>query len=149
MPRRFLCLRRTVDRGLVPVFIGHFFLGFSGGLFIIPLQAYLQAHAGEHSKGRIIATSNVLTFTGVFLGSGLFAILSGPCRMAPNQILLVTAVISFAATWQILTVLPDFMIRLCFFLLTHTFYLDRIVDAYDLFSNQRDGVLKVCIRPGT
>ena len=41
------------------VFIGHFLLGFSGGIFIIPLQSYLQAHAGEHSKGRIIATSNV------------------------------------------------------------------------------------------
>ena len=42
--------------------------------------------------------------------------------MQANQILLVMAVISFGATWHILTVLPDFMIRLCFFLLTHTFY---------------------------
>jgi len=32
-------------------------------------------------------------------------------------------------------------------LLTHTFPLDRIVDAYDLFSQRRDGVLKVAIRP--
>ncbi len=104
------------------VFIGHFLLGFSGGIFIIPLQSYLQAHAGEHSKGRIIATSNVLTFTGVFLGAGIFAFLSGPCRMQANQILLVMAVISFGATWHILMVLPDFMVRLCFFLLTHTFY---------------------------
>ena len=32
-------------------------------------------------------------------------------------------------------------------LLTHTFPLDRITDAYDLFSQRRDGVLKVAIRP--
>jgi len=32
-------------------------------------------------------------------------------------------------------------------LLTHTFPLDRIADAYDLFSQRRDGVLKVAIRP--
>jgi alcohol dehydrogenase len=32
-------------------------------------------------------------------------------------------------------------------LVTHRFTLDRIVDAYDLFSHQRDGVLKVAIRP--
>jgi threonine dehydrogenase-like Zn-dependent dehydrogenase len=32
-------------------------------------------------------------------------------------------------------------------LVTHTFPLDRIVDAYDLFGHQRDGVLKVAIRP--
>ena len=32
-------------------------------------------------------------------------------------------------------------------LITHRFALDDIVDAYDLFSNRRDGVLKVAIRP--
>ena len=32
-------------------------------------------------------------------------------------------------------------------LVTHTFSLDRIVDAYDLFAGQRDGVLKVAIKP--
>ena len=124
------------------VFIGHFLLGFSGGIFIIPLQAYLQAHAGEHSKGRIIAASNVLTFTGVFLGAGLFAFLAGPCRMQANQILLVMAVISFGATWHILTVLPDFMIRLCFFLLTHTFYRIEVRGAENL--PRRGAALLVC-----
>lgn len=32
-------------------------------------------------------------------------------------------------------------------LVTHRFKLDKILDAYDLFSNQRDGVLKVAITP--
>jgi alcohol dehydrogenase len=32
-------------------------------------------------------------------------------------------------------------------LLTHSFKLDQIVDAYDLFGSRRDGVLKVAIRP--
>ncbi|MBK6841025.1 MAG: hypothetical protein IPG88_01680 [Gemmatimonadetes bacterium] len=32
-------------------------------------------------------------------------------------------------------------------LVTHRFSLDRIVEAYDLFANQRDGVLKVAITP--
>jgi alcohol dehydrogenase len=32
-------------------------------------------------------------------------------------------------------------------LITHRFALDDIADAYDLFSNRRDGVLKVAIRP--
>jgi 2-desacetyl-2-hydroxyethyl bacteriochlorophyllide A dehydrogenase len=32
-------------------------------------------------------------------------------------------------------------------LITHRFSLDQIVEAYDLFSNRRDGVLKVAIRP--
>ena len=32
-------------------------------------------------------------------------------------------------------------------LLTHTFSLDQIVEAYDLFGSRRDGVLKVAIKP--
>ncbi len=32
-------------------------------------------------------------------------------------------------------------------LLTHRFSLDQIVEAYDLFSSRRDGVLKVAIKP--
>ncbi len=32
-------------------------------------------------------------------------------------------------------------------LVTHAYSLDKIVDAYDLFSHQRDGVMKVAIRP--
>jgi threonine dehydrogenase-like Zn-dependent dehydrogenase len=32
-------------------------------------------------------------------------------------------------------------------LVTHRFGLDEIVAAYDLFGHQRDGVLKVAIRP--
>jgi threonine dehydrogenase-like Zn-dependent dehydrogenase len=32
-------------------------------------------------------------------------------------------------------------------LLTHTFSLDQIVEAYDLFGSRREGVLKVAIRP--
>jgi threonine dehydrogenase-like Zn-dependent dehydrogenase len=32
-------------------------------------------------------------------------------------------------------------------LLTHTFALDEITKAYDLFANRREGVLKVAIRP--
>jgi len=32
-------------------------------------------------------------------------------------------------------------------MVTHQFALDNIVDAYDLFANQRDGVLKVAIKP--
>lgn len=32
-------------------------------------------------------------------------------------------------------------------LVTHTYKLDDILDAYDLFANQRDGVLKIAIKP--
>ncbi len=116
----------------VAAMAGHFLLGFSGGIFIVPLQAFLQAHAGEHTKGRVIAASNVLTFTGVILGAAVFELLSGPAHLAANQVLLVMALISMAATVYIMTVLPDFTIRLALWLLTHTFYRIRVVGAENL-----------------
>lgn len=102
--------------------VGHWLLGFFGGMFIVPLEAFLQQRAGQQSKGRVIAASNVLTFSGVFVGSGLLGLLSGPLKLRPDQVLLVMGVLSLAGTAYILTILPDFMIRLCLWLLTHTFY---------------------------
>jgi alcohol dehydrogenase len=32
-------------------------------------------------------------------------------------------------------------------LITHTFFLDKIVDAYKLFSERLDGVIKIAIKP--
>ncbi|MBN8764173.1 MAG: hypothetical protein J0I63_13690 [Thiobacillus sp.] len=32
-------------------------------------------------------------------------------------------------------------------LVTHEYRLDNIVAAYDLFANQRDGVLKIAVKP--
>ena len=101
---------------------GHFLLGLSGGLFIVPLEAFLQQRAGEHTKGRVIAASNVLTFSAVFVGSAWLLLLTNAFKLSPDQVLLVMGALSFAATAYILTILPDAAVRLCLWLLTHTFY---------------------------
>ncbi|PYU21821.1 MAG: acyl-[ACP]--phospholipid O-acyltransferase [Acidobacteria bacterium] len=120
----------------------HALLGVAGGIFIVPLEAFLQQRAGEQSKGRVIASSNVLTFTAVFLGSGILWLLSGPLRLRPDQVLLTMGVLSFGATAYILTILPDFMVRLCLWLLTHTFYRIEVRGAENL--PRRGGALLVC-----
>ncbi|HEX5413576.1 MAG TPA: acyl-[ACP]--phospholipid O-acyltransferase [Terriglobia bacterium] len=119
-------------RSFAAALAGHFLLGFSGGIFIIPLQAFLQSRASERTKGRVIAASNVLTFTSVILGAGIFGLLSGPVHLAANQVLMVMALVSFAATVYIMTILPDFTIRLALWLLTHTFYRIRVVGRENL-----------------
>ena len=102
--------------------VGHSLLGICGGMFIVPLEAFLQQRAGEQSKGRVIAASNVLTFSAVIVGSAILWLLSGPLGLRPDQVLLVMGLASFAATAYILTILPDFTVRLCLWILTHTFY---------------------------
>jgi acyl-[acyl-carrier-protein]-phospholipid O-acyltransferase / long-chain-fatty-acid--[acyl-carrier-protein] ligase len=122
--------------------LGHGLLGICGGIFIVPLEAFLQQRAGEQSKGRVIAASNVLTFTAVVVGSGVLGLLSGPLRLRPDKVLLVMGLASFAATAYILTILPDFMVRLCLWLLTHTFYRIDLRNIENL--PRRGGALLVC-----
>ena len=43
-------------------------VGFSGGLFIVPLNAYLQERAGANEKGRLLATNNFVNMVGVIAG---------------------------------------------------------------------------------
>jgi len=122
--------------------VGHSLLGISSGFFIVPLEAFLQQRAGDQSKGRVIAASNVLTFTAVVLGSGILWLLSGPLRLRPDQVPLVIGLASFAGTAYILTILPDFTVRLALWLLTHTFYR---IDARSIENlPKRGGALLVC-----
>ena len=122
--------------------VGHSLVGICGGTFIVPLEAFLQQRAGEQSKGRVIAACNVLTFAAVIAGSGLLWLLSGPLGLKPDQILLVMGLASFAVTAYILTVLPDFMVRLCLWFLTHTFYRIDVRGIENL--PKRGGALLVC-----
>jgi len=46
-------------------------MGFFGGLFIVPLNTFLQEEAGPSEKGRIIATNNFASMVGVVLASAV------------------------------------------------------------------------------
>ncbi len=102
--------------------IGVCFLGIFGGVFLVPLKAYLQQRAGVQSRGRVIACAYMLAYASAFLGWGILWLLSGPMHLNPNQVMLVMAAASVAVTVYILTLLPDFMIRLVLWVLTNTLY---------------------------
>ncbi len=45
-------------------------IGFFGGLFIVPLNTFLQDEAAPAEKGRLLATNNFINMLGVILASG-------------------------------------------------------------------------------
>lgn len=56
------------------VFADLFLLGFSGGLFIVPLYAFMQAYAPESHRARVIGANNI--FNAIFMvGSAIFSIM--------------------------------------------------------------------------
>lgn len=67
--------------------VGLSVVGFSGGLFIVPLNAYLQERAAPEQKGRVLATNNFLNMLGVILASGLLYVMHDTLHWTPNSIL--------------------------------------------------------------
>jgi acyl-[acyl-carrier-protein]-phospholipid O-acyltransferase/long-chain-fatty-acid--[acyl-carrier-protein] ligase len=59
--------------------------GFAGGLFIVPLNAFLQEHAEPEEKGRLLATNNFLNMIGVVLASGALYLFHDLLRFSPSQ----------------------------------------------------------------
>jgi len=63
-------------------------LGFFGGLFDVPLAAYMQLKSPPESRGSILAASNFLTFSGVLLVALAFGVMRAPTSPGSLQQLL-------------------------------------------------------------
>ena len=70
-------------------------LGFSGGLFVVPLDSYIQTHAPKEKRGEIIACVNFLSFCGVLLAPILLYLLSGTLKLSNGIGFIVTGLINF------------------------------------------------------
>lgn len=102
-------------------------LGFSGGLFIVPLQAFVQHKSGVAETGRLLATSNFLSTAGILLASGAFWLCSSVLQLAADRVVLLFGCLTLLATVYVLRLLPDFLVRFLVWMLTHTVYRIRIV----------------------
>ncbi|OGS48734.1 MAG: hypothetical protein A3J79_07590 [Elusimicrobia bacterium RIFOXYB2_FULL_62_6] len=89
-----------------------FLLGFSGGIFILPLTAFVQYRSPREKLGKFIAVGNVMSFTGVLLASGFLWLTSGYLKLNPAEIFLVLGIMTLVVAGHIMTVLPEFVIRL-------------------------------------
>ena len=76
------------------VFADLFFLGFSGGLYIVPLYASMQAYAPISHRARIVGANNI--FNAIFMvTSAIFAIvLLNSLKLTLPQLFLVTGVLN-------------------------------------------------------
>jgi 1-acyl-sn-glycerol-3-phosphate acyltransferase len=96
-------------------------IGASGGLFIVPLLAFVQQRSDPQHRSRIIAAKNVVNAFLMVLAA-LLGIALKAGGMSIPQLLSVTAVLNAAVAIYIFTVVPDFLMRLVIWLLVHTVY---------------------------
>ncbi len=104
-----------------------FMAGALGGLFIVPLYAYLQFYARKNEKGRVMAATGILNGWFMVLGALIYGLFSVTLAIRPDTIYLLMGIVSIGAVVYICTVIPEYFVRFCFWLLTNTFYRIRVI----------------------
>ncbi len=117
-------------------------LGFCGGFYAVPINALIQHRPDPANKGGVIAASAFLSWVGIMLASGIYFLLASWLKLTPPQIFLVSALMTLAGTAYILWLLPDSLLRLVLWGLTHSLYRIRILGRDNI--PERGGALFVC-----
>ena len=102
-------------------------VGFFAGLFAVPLNALLQQKSGDAEKGRLMATNNFLNMVAIVGASAALWIARDVMGLSADRIVLVFGALTILASVYVLSVVPEFLVRFCLWLLTHTIYRIRIV----------------------
>jgi acyl-[acyl-carrier-protein]-phospholipid O-acyltransferase/long-chain-fatty-acid--[acyl-carrier-protein] ligase len=117
-------------------------LGFFGGFYIVPISALLQYRPASEQKGGVLAAANLISFIGIALASVVFGLFTTILKLSPPQIFLVIAGLSLVAAIYLLTLMPDALLRLVLWCITHSIYRSRIVGRDHI--PEKGGALFVC-----
>jgi acyl-[acyl-carrier-protein]-phospholipid O-acyltransferase / long-chain-fatty-acid--[acyl-carrier-protein] ligase len=97
-------------------------VGFGAGFFAVPINALIQHRPDEKDKGGVIAAANLLSWVGIGLASAIYYALQSYLHLSPPAIFLASSLLTVAATIYVLYLLPDSLLRLLLWMLTHTLY---------------------------
>jgi acyl-[acyl-carrier-protein]-phospholipid O-acyltransferase/long-chain-fatty-acid--[acyl-carrier-protein] ligase len=117
-------------------------LGFWAGFFAVPVNALIQHRPAEKDKGGIIAASNLLSFVGIAISSGVYYVFTAFIHLDPRQVIVAASFITAAATVYVLILLPEWFARLLLFFVTNTLYRVKVLGR-DNFPG-KSGALLVC-----
>ncbi|HZJ31850.1 MAG TPA: acyl-[ACP]--phospholipid O-acyltransferase [Vicinamibacterales bacterium] len=117
-------------------------IGFSGGLFAVPLNAMLQQRPDAQEKGRLLATNSFLNMVGILLASGVLYVATDILKLSPERVFAVSGLVTIAGSVYVLARVPEFFVRFSLWLLTHTVYRIRIIGQQHVPS--RGPALLVC-----
>ena len=102
-------------------------LGIASGLFIVPLNAYMQQRSDDREKGRIIATNNFYNTLGLLLAAGTLWVLHDWLHISAAKLVLLAGIATLGVTGYLVSVVPDFLIRFLLWMIAHTLFRIRIV----------------------
>lgn len=99
-----------------------FIAGMFGGLYIVPLYAYLQFFAKEDEKGRVMATTGILNGLFMVLGALIYGLFAVNLAVPAHTIYLIMGIITLLVLAYLCMARPEYFTRFIAWLLTHTLY---------------------------
>jgi acyl-[acyl-carrier-protein]-phospholipid O-acyltransferase / long-chain-fatty-acid--[acyl-carrier-protein] ligase len=109
------------------VLISLLLVGFGGGFFIVPISAMIQFRPEPTDKGGVQGISYFLANVGTFLAAGFYIVVTKYLHFAPREVFLCGAILTLSVTSYATWLVPDSLLRLVLWMLTHTFYRIKIV----------------------
>lgn len=97
-------------------------IGLGGGLFNVPLIAYLQERSPHNKLGAILAACQQLTAIGMLAVAGLFWMMQTPMHMSSPQIFLISGLGIIPIVVYSVCILPQATIRFFVWLLSRFVY---------------------------
>ena len=101
--------------------------GIGGGLFIVPVNTFIQYRSPGKERGEILAASSFLSWIGALIAALAIYLFSGLLNMTPGQGFLIAGLLTLVLTVITLKVLPDFLLRFVFMILARIFYTIRVL----------------------
>lgn len=105
-----------------------FFAGLGAGLFIVPLEAFIQFRAPARQRGEVLAASAFLGWVGALIASALVYVM-GVAGLDAGTGFLIMGVLTLVLTVVTLKVLPDFFVRFVALMITRLAYRIRVIGA--------------------
>ncbi|HEY6873790.1 MAG TPA: acyl-[ACP]--phospholipid O-acyltransferase [Geobacteraceae bacterium] len=103
--------------------------GVSAGLFIVPLQSFIQLRSPADRRGEVLAASSFLSWVGVLAASALLWLLSGPLGVSPGGCFTFLGAVTLLLALITLRILPDFLLRFVALLVMKLCYRIRVIGA--------------------
>ena len=122
-----ICLLLGGSTSLPAILILVFFIGISAGLFIVPLQAFIQQKSPRNRLGEILACMNFLSFLGVAVAAFMFLLLTKGFGLSAQGCFIINGLLTAGLAAVAFIILPDFIIRFMILILTRIIYRIRTI----------------------
>jgi 1-acyl-sn-glycerol-3-phosphate acyltransferase len=112
----------VADAGYRRIAIDLLGIGFFGGLFIVPLYAFIQHETPEDRRAKVIAALNVFNAMFMVVSALMAVIMLGVIGLSIPEFFLVLSIMNLVVAGYVYRQLPEFALRFIVWILSHSIY---------------------------